>query len=146
MWGPWEEGWRAFLGHAPALVRVKLFLVARLEDRGIAPGPRQRQVHGLLEQLEALDLVDSGLGGFRLVEDDKGLALGLEVGLGDDVDDVAVLGEDGAQGLLEDVGLDALFEVAHVDAVGGGARVWSVGCSVRGGGMPCMCRSAMTHT
>lgn len=139
------EGWPAFLGHAPALVCVKLVLVARLEDRGVAPGPRQRQVHGLLEQLEALDLVDSGLGGFRLVEDDKGLALGLEVGLGDDVDDVAVLGEDGAQGLLENVGLNALFEVAHVDAVWGG-RVWSVGCSVREGGMPCMCRSAMTHT
>lgn len=114
-------------------MRVKLVLVARLEDGGVAPGPRQRQVHGLLEQLEALDLVDGGLGGFRLVEDDKGLALGLEVGLGHDVDDVAVLGEDGAQGLLENVGLDALFEVAHVDAVRG-REVWSVGCSGQGGG------------
>jgi hypothetical protein len=124
-WAPWKEGWRAFLGHAPALVRVKLVLVAGLEDGGVAPGSGQRQVHGLLEQLEALDLVDGGLGGLGLVEDDKGLALGLEVGLGDDVDDVAILGEDGAQGFLEDVGLDALFEVAHVNAVGGG-QVWSV--------------------
>lgn len=120
-------------------MHVKLVLVARLEDGGVAPGPRQRQVHGLLEQLEALDLVDGGLGGFRLVEDDKGLALGLEVGLGHDVDDVAVLGEDGAQGLLENVGLDALFEVAHVDAVRGreGLVSWVFG-SGRGACLVCV--------
>ncbi len=93
---------------------VKLVLVARLEHGGIAAGAGQGELHGLVEELEALDVVDGGEGGLGGVEDDKSLALGLEVRLGDDVNHVAILGEDGAQGLFKRLGLDALLEVADV--------------------------------
>jgi hypothetical protein len=96
-------------------VCVKLVLVARLHHGGIAAGARQGELHRLLEKLKALNLVDGCLCRLGLVEDDKGLALGLQVGLGHDVDHVAILGEDGAQGLLERLGLDALLQIPDVD-------------------------------
>jgi hypothetical protein len=96
-------------------VRVELVLVARLHHAGIAAGARQGNLHRLFEELEALNVVDGRLCRLGLVEDDKGLALGLEVGLGHDVNHVAILGEDGAQGLLERLGLDALLEITDVD-------------------------------
>jgi len=102
------------LGHPAALVGVKLVLVARLQHGGIAAGAGQGELHGLVKELEALDVVDGGEGGLGGVEDNKGLALGLEVRLGDNVNHVAILGKDGAQGLLERLGLDALLEVADV--------------------------------
>ena len=94
---------------------VKFVLVARLHHGGIATGARQRNLHRLFEELEALNLVDGRLCRLRLVEDDKGLALGFEVGLDHDVNHVAILGEDGAQGLLERLGLDTLLEITDVD-------------------------------
>ena len=123
---------------------IKLLLAPILQDGRIASSSGQRQVHRLLEQLEALDLLDGCLGGFGLLENDKSLALGLEVGLGDNIDDVAVLGEEGVQSFLESVRLDALLKVAHVDAVKGCA--WSVARPIYRRGHACMCRSAMTHT
>lgn len=104
-----------FLSNAPALVLVKLFLVASLDNRGVAPRLRHGHDHGLLEQLEALEFLDGGLGRLGLVKDHKSLALGLEIGLGDNVNHIAVLGEDGVQGLLERIWLDALLEIAYVD-------------------------------
>lgn len=50
---------------------------------------------GLVEEFEALCFFDSLRRGLGLVEHDEGLALRFEVGLGDDVDDVPVLGVDG---------------------------------------------------
>lgn len=96
---------------------LKVVVVAAGLDGGIAARPGQGELHGLLEQLEALDLLDGAEGRLGLVEDDKGLALGLEVRLGDDVDDVAVLGEDDLEGLAQRLRLDALLEVADVDTV-----------------------------
>ena len=104
------------LSKAPALVLVKLFLVARLNNRGVAPRLRQSHQHGLLKQLEALEFFDGGLSRLGLVKDHKGLALCLEVGLGDNIDHIAVLGEDGAQGLLEGLWLDAFLEIAYIDS------------------------------
>lgn len=101
-------------------MRVKLLFAASQLHGGIAPGARQRDMHRLLEQLEALHLLDGGQRRLGLIEDDEGLALGLEVRLGHNVDHVAILGEDGVQRLLERLRLDALLEVAHVDPAGGG--------------------------
>lgn len=95
---------------------VKLLLVASLNNGSVAPRPRQGHHHGLLKQLEALEIVDGSLSRLGLVKDHKGLALGLEVGLGDDINDISVLGEDGAQGLLEGLWLDALLEIAYIDS------------------------------
>lgn len=67
------------------------------------------------------------------VEDDKGLAFGFQVGFGDDVDDLAVLGEELGEGLFELLDFDALFEVADVEAMGGqrglGERMYVSGCN-----------------
>ena len=74
-------------------------------------------MHGLLEELEPLHFFDGELGRLGVVEDDEGLALRAEVGLGDDVDDVPVLGEDLAEGLLQPFDLDPLLEVLYIDTL-----------------------------
>lgn len=121
---------------------VKLVFVARLHDGGVAARPRQRNLHRLVEQREALHLLDGRQGRLGLVEDHKGLALGLEVRLGHNVDHAAIFREDGAQRLLERLWLDALLEVAHVDP----AKRGLVPAFALIPWVPCMCRSAMTHT
>lgn len=133
---------RTLLSHAPALVGIELVLVAHLHHGGIAAGAGKGELHRLVEELEALDVLDGGLGSLGCVEHDESLALGLEVRLGDDVNHVAILGEDGAQGLLEGLGLDALLQVTDVKP----ARVRLVWPTSRKRGVLCMCRSAMTHT
>jgi hypothetical protein len=89
-----------------------------------------------------VDVLDGSLGSLGRIENDEGLALGLEVRLGDDIDHVAILGEDGAQRLLEGLGLDALFQITDVNPV----SVRLVWPASREWGLLCMCRSAMTHT
>lgn len=96
-------------------MRVKLLLVAGLHHGGIAPGASQRDHHRLVEQLEALHLLDGCHGRLRVLEHDKGLALGLQICLGHDIDHVTIFGEDGAQGLLEGFRFDALLEIAYVN-------------------------------
>lgn len=98
-------------------MELELLVVACLLDRGVASGAGEGELHGLVEEVEALDFLYGLQGGLGLLEDDEGLALSLQVGLGDDVDDGAVLGEDGVEGGLERLRLDALLEVAHVNTV-----------------------------
>lgn len=107
---------RTFLRQSPPLVLLKLVLVPIANHGRIALGPGDGEVHGLVPELEALDVLD-GLGdGFGVVVDDKGLALGLEVLLGHDVNDVAIVGEDDLERVDQVGELDALLEVPHVDA------------------------------
>lgn len=94
----------------------KLLLGSELLHGRIAPRPGQRHLHGLLEQVEAVGLLCGLLGRVGVVIDNEGLAFRLQVCLGDDVDDIAELGEDLVQGILEGVDFDALLEVSHVDA------------------------------
>lgn len=68
---------RTFLGHTPPLMEFKLFPIARLLDRRVRAGAREGDLHGLLEEFEALELLDGLGGGFGAVEDDEGLALRL---------------------------------------------------------------------
>ena len=63
-----------------------------------------------------MDFFDRSSGGRDVVEDDEGLAFSFEVGLRDEVDDVAVFGEDFAEGGFEFVDLYFFFEVADVDS------------------------------
>jgi hypothetical protein len=72
-------------------VCVKLLLVAILHHRGIASGARQGELHRLVEELEAMDVLNRRLRGLGLVEHDKCLTLGLEICLGHDVNHVAIL-------------------------------------------------------
>ena len=100
---------------------LELVLVACALHRGVAPGAGPSNLHGLVKELEAVGFVDGLLGRLGVLEDDEGLALGLQVRLGDDFDDVAILGEDSLQRGLERLGLHALLEVAHIDTVRAGA-------------------------
>lgn len=108
---------RTFLSQSPPLVQLKLILIPRLQNRSVAPRPRKRELHRLVKDLEALDLLDGLDGGLGAVEHDERLSLRLEVALGYDVDDRSVVGKHGMQDLFESLGLDALLEVPHVDAV-----------------------------
>jgi hypothetical protein len=64
-----------------------------------------------------LDFFNRSRGGRGVVEDDEGLAFGFEVGLCDEVDDVAVFGEDFAERGLEFVDLYFFFEVPDIDSI-----------------------------
>lgn len=106
-----------FLGQPPSLVQLELLLIPRARDGGVAPCPRKCNLHGFLKELKALDLLDGLKSRLWLLKDDERLALSLQVCLDDDVDDIAILREHGGQGFLERLGLDTLFEVAHVNTV-----------------------------
>lgn len=95
---------------------LKLLLAATPLHRRIAPGLRICQLHRLVEQLETLHLLDGRRRALDRVKHYEGLALCLEVGFGDNVNDGAVFGEQLGEGLDQLRGLDALFEVADVDA------------------------------
>ena len=78
-------------------MQLEFVVIAGALDGGIASGPGEGDLHGLIEQLETLDLFDGLKGGLGLFKYNEGLALGLQVRLGDDIDDVSILGEDGSQ-------------------------------------------------
>jgi hypothetical protein len=62
-----------------------------------------------------LDFFNRSRGGRGVVEDDEGLAFGFEVGLCDEVNDIAVFGEDFAEGGFEFIDLYFFFEVPDID-------------------------------
>lgn len=107
---------RTFLCCSSPLVLLELLLSSKLLHCCIAPGPGQRHLHGLLKQVEAIGLLCSLLGRIGVVIHNKGLTFRLQIGLGDDIDDIAELRKDLAEGILEGVNLDALLEVPHIDA------------------------------
>jgi hypothetical protein len=63
-----------------------------------------------------LDFFDRSGCGRGVIEDDEGLAFGFEVCFRDEVNDVAVFGEDFAEGGFKFVDLYFFFEVADVDS------------------------------
>ena len=67
-----------------------------------------------------MNLLDGSLGRFHLIEYYEGLALGLEVRLGDEIDDIAVFREDLRQRFFELVDFDPLLQVANLRQVNGG--------------------------
>ena len=72
-------------------------------------------MHGLVEELESLDVLDGTECRLGVLEDDERLALRLQVGLGDNINNLSIFGEDGMQRFLERLGLNALLEVANID-------------------------------
>jgi hypothetical protein len=101
-------------------VLLELLVGAEFLDRGIAPGPGQRDLHWLLKQVEAVGLLRSLLSRIGVVIDNESLAFCLQIGLGDYFDDISKFREDLAERILERVYLDALLEIPHVNA---GARL-----------------------
>lgn len=113
-------GKRTLLGEPVLLVGVELLRGAVHRNRLVAARPRHGQAHRLIKEREPVDLVDGFLRGGGAVEHDKRLALGFEVRLGDDVNDLPEFGKDGAQRFGKRFGLDALLEVLDIDSVMGG--------------------------
>lgn len=72
-------------------MQLKVLFCPEFLHSRIAPRLRQGDLHRLAEQVEAIDLLCSLLGRLWVVEDDEGLALCLQVGLGNDVDDISKL-------------------------------------------------------
>lgn len=95
---------------------LKLILVARPLHTRITPRLGKRQLHRLVEQLEALHLLNRLLRALHAVEHNERLALRLQVRLRDNVDDLAIFGEQLGQRFFELGDFDVLFEVADVDA------------------------------
>lgn len=97
------------------LVRLKGLGAVLLLDRRIAPTLGELDCHRFVVQVEALEHLH-GLGGLiGGVVDDEGLTAGLEVLLGDDVDDLAKLAEDLLQAVDERRDLDLLVEVLDIE-------------------------------
>lgn len=94
---------------------LKLLLVPLPLNRRITPRLRKVHLHRLPKQLEILDLLDRLLRARHIAEHHKRLPLRLQVGLGHDVDDLAVFTQELGERLLEGVDLDGLFEVLDVD-------------------------------
>jgi hypothetical protein len=74
----------------------------------VALSLRIGQHHGLVKEIEAVDFVNSAGSGFDVVKDDEGLALGLEIGLCDDLYDGSIFREDLLQGGFQLVDFDSL--------------------------------------
>jgi hypothetical protein len=98
-----------------SLMCVKFFIVTGNLYRLVAPRPRHGEFHRLVEEIESLNLLDGLLRTLWVVEDDKGLSLGLDILPGQDVDDVAELREDDLEGIRECLRLDAFLQVLHID-------------------------------
>ena len=113
---------------------LELLIVTEALHRCITTSTRERELHGSAEELKALDVVDGFLGSVDGVEDHEGLAFRLEVRLSHDIDDLAILGEELHQRLLELRDLDRLLEISAVYA----NRYMLEGTRT--------CRSAMTRT
>lgn len=97
------------LREAASLPALECWLAFLPQHGGIAAGLGEVELHGFVEELEAVDFFDGVRGGGAGVEDDEGLPFGFQVRFGDQVDDGAVFGEDFAEGGFECVRFDALF-------------------------------------
>jgi hypothetical protein len=78
-----------------------------------------------------LNFFDGFRSGLNILEYNKCLAFCFEIGLCDDVDDVAVLGEDLCEALTQIGNLYALFEVLNVDAMKESAMGTVSRCAMR---------------
>lgn len=90
---------------------LKLILGSLELQRLIAMSLSHIDLHRLAVQLEAVHFQCGIVGRLLGIVDDEGLAPALQAGLGFNVDDVAVVLEDGHQGLLERLELYILVEI-----------------------------------
>lgn len=88
---------------------LQLLRATFAENGSITPGLRIVQNHRLVKELEAIHLFNSAGCGINAVIDDERLALGFQVGLCDDLEHIAELGEDLFQRDLELINLDLLL-------------------------------------
>jgi len=97
-------------------VHLQLVRTTLPQHRRIAPRLGVVQDHRLLEELEAVDLLDRAPRRLDVVEHDERLALGPQVRLGHDVYNIAELGEDLLERQLHLVDLHPVVQVADLVA------------------------------
>lgn len=113
-----------------SFVSFKFFLTAIHLDSLVASAARQRDLHRLAEELESINLLNSASCAFGIIENDESLTLGLQILLGNDIDDVAELREYCPQGIRQSLELDALFQVLYIDTIDQSADDLHVACRV----------------
>lgn len=96
-----KRGRHTFLSLPMPLVRLVLFAASFGLHRLVASCPSHSNSQWLVEELEALHLINGGLGAGRVIVDDEGLPLGLEVLLRDDFNHIAKFREDCLEGARE---------------------------------------------
>lgn len=90
-------------------------LLSRLPlHRLIAVRLRQLNLHGLAIHLEPIHLLHGLQRRLLTVEHNESLALALQAGFSDDVDDGPIVRENGRERLLERIDLDAFLEVVDL--------------------------------
>lgn len=77
---------------------LKLFLAPISQYYGIASGFGKVEDHGLVEELESLNLLERPFCRFDIFEYHKCLAFGFEILLRHNIDHVAIFGEDTFEG------------------------------------------------
>ena len=107
-------------------MRFELLIVSRPLHCRITSRFGESQLHRLLKQLEPLHFINCLLGRLDAVKDYECLALRLQIGLGNNIDDFAILGEELCESFLQLVDLDTLLEVTDIHTgryVSGGTHV-----------------------
>lgn len=99
-------------------MNLKLLIPSIPQHSSIASRFRIVQNHRFIKEVEAVDFVNRAGGGFHVVEHNERLALGLQIGLRDDLDNVAIFREDLVQSDLQLIDFDSLFQVADLDITG----------------------------
>ena len=95
-------------------MNLQFILPTLSQNRRIAPRLGEIQHHRLIKEVEPIDLINGIRSRLNAVEDDKCLALGLQIGLRDDVNDVAIFREDFLKRFFQLVDFDSFFEVADL--------------------------------
>lgn len=88
---------------------LQLLRATFAENSSITPSLRIIQNHRLVKELEAVHFINGASCGIDAVKDDKRLALGLQVGLCDNLEHIAEFREDLVQCDLELLNLDSLL-------------------------------------
>lgn len=71
-------------------MQLELVVISCGLYRRVALGSREGKLHGFVEKLESLDLLDSLMSGLRIFENNERLTLGSQVRLGDDFEHVSI--------------------------------------------------------
>lgn len=105
-----------FLRESMPLVCLETLLTILLLHRSIGPALCERELHLLSKQLEVLKQLQCLGCLIHAVEYYESLPFGLDILLGDDIDDGASIGESVAEFLDEFGNLDLLVEIAGLCA------------------------------
>lgn len=85
---------RTFLSETPPLMSLQFIISALAQDSRITLRLRIVQDHRLIEELETVHILNRASRGLHAIEDNERLPLRLQIPFGDNLNDIAELGED----------------------------------------------------